>query len=907
MGVLVDRATSGGAAHYDPSGEMPPVARPAEHVVHIGGGRSLRAQEITFLKLVQGEKQFQVPLYQRTYSWTRKQLERLWDDLIDLIEQQLEGRSPAPHFLGSVVLAPGQLQAGGVQRWLVVDGQQRLTTIMLAFTALRDHIRDLVAEGSARTADRIHRQYLVNEFLEGDEHFRLLPTQADRASFGACVSNSPRSGGADNIGAAYRFFRGVLASGQEQHGEGWTTAVEMALRDLLSIVEITAERGDNVYRIFESINNTGVGLSQSDLLRNYVFMLLPGRGERVYEQLWLPMQQQLGPKNLELLVWLDLVVRGESKAKQTDIYRVQQQRLEPLAGNEEALEKEVGELARRADLLQRILAPDLEPHAGLRRQLRNLASWGGRIHYPIALHLLDLVDSGRAEADEAAEALEHVESFLVRRMLCQASTQSLNRLFMSMPGDMESDQPVAKAVQRYLLSRRRGWPTDAEVTEGIRSKPFYWNGQAQQRTYILRRLEESYGSAEPVDYDRARLTVEHVLPQRPAQAWLDILAEDSDDGQTPQELHDLLVHTLGNLTLSAENSKLSNHPFQRKQQILESSSLRMNQEIAATHRWGRKEILERSDNLAARAVSLWPGPEGEQHADGEEWAGWADLRAALIAMPTGTWTTYGDIAELIGSHPVPVGNFLATRAGVHGAYRVLTAAGRVSASFRWPNDEYGGNPLMLLHAEGVPFDASGKARGSHRLTAEDLASLLGKEVPEVGTAGGASESSAVNRTVEARATRFTELLRANRPDAADAILALLRSWEELAPGCHLDYGKATETSCFLMLRKESASRSAAIWPFTLYPVFGTVEVVFQYMRSRPPFDDSGLRQDFMSRLNAVPGIELAEAKLELRPSFPLEVLATRSEEILDVLSWFVQQVTAHESPTEQGEAVLGSA
>ncbi|WP_051115850.1 GmrSD restriction endonuclease domain-containing protein [Streptomyces sp. PsTaAH-124] len=861
----------------------------------------MRAQEITFLKLVQGEKQFQVPLYQRTYSWTRKQLERLWDDLSDLVEQQLEGGRPASHFLGSVVLAPGQLQAGGVQRWLVVDGQQRITTIMLAFTALRDHIRDSAAEGSARTADRIHRQYLVNEFLEGDEHFRLLPTQADRASYGACVSNSPRSGGADNIGASYRFFRGVLASGQEQHGAEWTNAVEIALRDLLSIVEITAERGDNVYRIFESINNTGVGLSQSDLLRNYVFMLLPGRGERVYEQLWLPMQQQLGPKNLELLVWLDLVVRGESKTKQTDIYRVQQQRLEPLAGNEEALEKEISELARRAELLGRILDPALEPHDELRRQLRHLARWGGRIHYPIALHLLDLVDAGRAQADEAAKALGYVEGFLVRRMLCQTSTQSLNRLFMSMPGDMEADRPAAEAVQRYLSGRRRGWPTDAEVAAGIRSKPFYWNGQAPQRAYVLERLEESYGSAEPVDFKQAKFTVEHVLPQRPAQAWIDVLAEDSDDGQTPQELHDLLVHTLGNLTLSAENTKLSNHPFQRKQQILEASSLRMNQEIAGTRRWGRREILERADNLAARAVSLWPGPEGEQRADGDEWTGWADLRAALIAMPTGTWTTYGDIAELIGSHPVSVGNFLATKAGVRGAYRVLTAAGRVSASFRWPNDEHGGNPLTLLHAEGVPFDSSGKARSSHRLTAEDLASLLGKEVPEIGTSSSSPDQVAPGSTFDARAARFTELLRANRPDAADAILAFLQSWKALAPGCHLDYGKATETSCFLMLRKESASRAAAIWPFTLYPVFGTVEVVFQYMRSRPPFDDSGLRQEFMSRLNAVPGIELAEAKLELRPSFPLEVLADRSEEIAEIMSWFVQQVVAYEPADKQGQ------
>lgn len=158
------------------------------------------------------------------------------------------------------------------------------------------------------------------------------------------VSGRGRRG--DNIGAAYRFFRGALAEGQEADAQRWVEAVETVLKDLLSIVEITAEPGDNVYRIFESINNTGVGLSQSDLLRNYVFMLLPKRGERVYQELWLPMQQTLGPKNLELLVWLDLVVRGHHKTKQSEIYREQQKRLQPLTGDEDALQR--GRPTRRA-------------------------------------------------------------------------------------------------------------------------------------------------------------------------------------------------------------------------------------------------------------------------------------------------------------------------------------------------------------------------------------------------------------------------------------------------------------------------------------------------------------------------------------------------------------------------------
>ena len=837
----------------------------------------MRAQEITFFKLVQGDMQFQVPLYQRTYSWGRPQLQRLWDDVRELVDAQLSGDAPAPHFLGSVVLAPGQIQAGGVQRWLVVDGQQRLTTLMLAFTALRDHLKDAGAE---RSADRVHRQVLVNEFHEGYDHYRLLPTQADRDAYTACVGSAPSAGGGDNVGAAYRFFRGVLAQGAEEGDESWAEAVENALKDLLSIVEITAESGDNVYRIFESINNTGVGLSQSDLLRNYVFMLLPKRGERVYQELWLPMQQQLGPKNLELLVWLDLVVRGQSKAKQRDVYRGQQKRLEPLAGDEEALHHEIAQLARRGSRLLRILEPHREPSAHLSKALERLGAWGGQIHYPLALHLLELVDTGGTSAEEAAEALRYVESYLVRRMICQIRTDNLNRIFMEAPKELEQDRSPAEAVRRFLSGRRRHWPTDEDLRSAILTKPFYWGGRPAQRFFVLRRLEESYGASEPVDFGSAALTVEHVLPQRPQQSWYDLLAEETEDGQTPQELHDLLVHTLGNLTLSGENSKLSNHPFRRKQEILDSSALRMNQVIAAEERWGKAEISARAEQLARRAVELWPGPIGSIRTASEEWPGWAELRAALVAMPSGTWTTYGDVAELIGSHPVPVGSYLASKAGVIGAFRVLTADGRASAAFRWPEGRGSGTPQELLEREGVPFDRAGRAHRSRRLTAAELATLLGREVPQdtLHDPLPDSENAAAARQFEAQ-------LKENQPESADGVLAALRFWEQ--QGGYRDFGRHEETSCFLKLDAGSTTRPHVLWPLALYPVSGTAEVVFQYLKTRSPFDDVAVRRELWRCLNEIAGIELAEAKLELRPSFPLQVFAEHTEEICAVLEWFV--------------------
>ncbi|MFD4166355.1 DUF262 domain-containing protein [Streptomyces albidoflavus] len=841
----------------------------------------MHAQETTFKELVQGEKQYQVPLYQRTYSWQRDQLQQLWDDVQELVEEQLEGRAPAAHFLGSVVLAPGRITAGGMQRWLVVDGQQRLTTLMLAFTALRDRHRE--RGGAERQADRIHDLMLVNKYRNGDDHYRLLPTQADREAFTACVESSPKAGGPGNVGAAYRFFLAALTAGEESGGEAWTEAVEAVLSGLLSVVEITAAEGDNVYRIFESINNTGVGLSQSDLLRNYLFMYLPTRGESVYRNCWLPMQELLGPANLELLVWLDLVVAGNSRAKQSEIYRDQKKRLEPLSADEAALEAEIESLSRRAERLMRILEPEREPDPKLREVLERLSRWGGQTHYPLALQLLDRVDGGQATPHQAARALAYAESYMVRRLLAGYSTTGSNRVFMEMPKELEKDEDPAEAVCRILSKNKAGarvWPDDDAVRAAIRTRPFYKAGRSNQRLQVLRRLEESYGGSEPVDYAKARLTVEHVLPQNPAQQWFDLLAEEAEDGQDPDELHALLVHTLGNLTLTADNAKLSNHPFRRKQEILDSSALRMNQEIAGRERWGRAEILDRAVSLADRAVRLWPGPVAGTVPGDDEWSGWKELRAALLAMPTGTWTTYGDVAALIGTHAVPVGQHLASKAGLHGAYRVLTADGRVSAGFRWPDGQESGDARTRLEAEGIPFDDAGRARRSHRLTTADLAALLGKETVEEAVPFPQDEDEQLSA-----ADRFEAQLRDNQTkETAEGVLGALRFWEK--QGGHLAYGRASETSCFPMARFGGTTDTRALWPLGLYPVSGTVEVVFQYLKRRPPFDDEPLRRELMTRLNGIEGIDLAEAKLDLRPSFPVEVFAGHSEEICAVLEWF---------------------
>lgn len=187
---------------------------------------------------------------------------------------------------------------------------------MLVLAAIRDHVR--VEDEAA--ADRIHRQFLVNEFRHGEEYLRLLPTQADRDSYRALILRSPGGSAAGAVTDAYRFFRTSLVAADDPDDPDDVGRIEEVVKSGLSIVEITADRGDNVYRIFESLNNTGLKLSQADLLRNYLFMRLPVRGEDVHRDIWLPMQERLSSSELELLVWLDLVIRGDERVKQSEIY-----------------------------------------------------------------------------------------------------------------------------------------------------------------------------------------------------------------------------------------------------------------------------------------------------------------------------------------------------------------------------------------------------------------------------------------------------------------------------------------------------------------------------------------------------------------------------------------------------------
>lgn len=679
------------------------------------------AQETTLQKLLQGAWQYQVPLYQRTYSWGSGQLARLWDDLVKVAEDRTD-QPEANHFIGSLVLAPSPTNGpGGVQQYLVIDGQQRLTTLSLLLCAIRDH--------RAETEDPEHREridqmYLVNKWEKPNLRAKMVPTQADRDSYNACLHSTPAAGGQDPVGNAYRFFRARMVAAGDEYSDLNAEQIEGAVTSGLALVSVTAQAGDNAHRIFESLNNTGLRLTQADLLRNYVFMRMPKNGEQVYESLWKPLQDALTPAEIEQLFWLDLV-RKDSRVKQTDTYAGQQLRLDRLS--EDEMEVEVGRWARLGGLLRTILDPSLEADPGVQLRLRRINQWGTSTTRPLALHLLDLRDEGVVTSETVARALHFVESFLIRRLLIGRATAGINRILLSIVTEMNRDLPVDQAVHEYLSTGRKHYASDQELRENLAAVPFYLHGRAHQRSLVLRWIEESYGSKEPVD--TTSLTIEHVLPQTKTGEWLAEIARSVNEEEDPAQTYQALVHTIGNLTLTGYNSKLSNAPFATKRELLTTSGLSMNQEIASHQHWGRTEITARSLAIASIVESVWPGPTTSlTPSEDEDASRWTLMNEALARIPAGRWTTYGDLAALIGSFPLAVGGRLGSVKAPN-PHRVLRSNRKVAPDFTWLDPMKSDSPRALLEAEGVTFDGNGRASKEQRIDTEGLAALVADVLP----------------------------------------------------------------------------------------------------------------------------------------------------------------------------------
>ena len=556
----------------------------------------MKAEQTSVLLVLEGKKQFSVPLYQRAYKWTGDECRQLWHDLLRLMRHP----EVPSHFLGSVVLIQdGTNSASSGQRFMVIDGQQRLTSLTLLLIALRDHLKDQSGP-SALSAEQLE-EYLLNRFLRDEGRFKLRLTRADHDTLSRLLEGkSAQPGASARVLENYAFFRSCLL-------ENYSPEAVFEAFGKLEAVLITLEHGrDNPQLIFESLNSTGKDLSQSDLVRNFVLMgLEPSVQANFYTEHWFPMESrlELAEGTFDRFLRDYLALRGSSgEPVRLDAVYAAFKRHVQLQGSGSRIELEalVANLALLSTHYAVLLNPTQEPDLEVRRALLDLGALKLEVVRPFLLHLYAAWKAGRLERAALLGALRLTESYLYRRQMCGVATQGLNKLFAGLARRLDTKALlVSLGDELYRLSGSLRFPHDTEFQTALESVSLYSHKLCK---YTLERLENS-GHKEYLD--TAPFTLEHVLPQNPqlSPEWRVMLGPD---WQAVQEKY---LHRLGNLTLTGYNSELSDHSFLEKRDRVggfRDSHLRLNKTLAALERFGALELEQRGEALAQRALDVWP-------------------------------------------------------------------------------------------------------------------------------------------------------------------------------------------------------------------------------------------------------------------------------------------------------------
>ncbi len=566
----------------------------------------MKATEAKLLDFLKKSPQFVIPIYQRTYSWTEKECRQLWDDVV-----RCGGSDKiAVHFVGSIVyVESGLSQVTHQAPLLVIDGQQRLTTVSLLLAALAKAVKeDEPFDGFSQR--KIKNYYLLNPEESGDRHFKLLLSQTDKASLTAVVGDLEQPQNPSlRIIANYESF------------EKWIAESKICLSTLckglakLIVVDVALTRDqDNPQLIFESMNSTGKELSQADLIRNFILMgLEPVLQSRLYEQYWRPMELDFGQEAYgthfdSFMRHYLTVMMGEipNISAVYDAFKSHARTSRADAADDkshiEGLVREIRDYARHFCAM----ALGSETDTDLKLAFQDLRELKVDVAYPF---LLELYHDYKADILSKADLLASVrlvEAYVFRRAICAIPTNSMNKTFATFTKAVKKDRYL-ESIRAHLLGlpSYRRFPTDDEFHRDLQTRDLY---NFRSRNYWLRRIE-NYDRKERVLVDE--YTIEHILPQNEnlSAQWREALGTDW------QRIQQTWLHTLGNLTLTAYNSDFSDRVFIEKRDMpdapekgLKQSPLKLNQGLGMLEIWDEAAIKARAAKIADLAVSVWPAP-----------------------------------------------------------------------------------------------------------------------------------------------------------------------------------------------------------------------------------------------------------------------------------------------------------
>lgn len=549
----------------------------------------MKAQDLQFTRLIQGAKQFMIPIFQRSYSWEISHCEQLWRDILRVGgNAKLES-----HFIGSAVYIPEKETSAAISCWLVIDGQQRITTLTLLLLALMRRLAHEKIDTPVSAAE-IEDYYLINRYGKGEQRYKLLLTKADRASLLALIDGkSLPEDASPRIKENFEYF--------ERQVQSCDVAQVYAGIQKLMVVDVCLQYGvDNPQMIFESMNSTGKSLTQADLIRNFVLMDLTHEVQTVfYTDYWRPMEVLFGSEsyntNFDEFMRFFLVTRtGNERIKKDDVYAEFKAYAQGVS-----TQKVLQDLLAFARYYCAI-ALGKEKDEALAAAFKDVRELKADTCYPMLMALYDDYRADVLSKEGFLEIVAMVESYVFRRAVCDFPTNSLRQTFAGFVHKLDKKRYVESARAAFLLlpSYRR-FPRDEEFRSALQKRNLY---SFNKVSYWPRRFE-NFGRKERVMV--SEYTVEHIMPQELSDAW------KADLGANWSRVHDTYLHTLGNLTLTGYNSEYSNHTFKEKCNMkggFKESPLRLNAGLGQCTVWNEEAIKARAERLSRQALDIWPVP-----------------------------------------------------------------------------------------------------------------------------------------------------------------------------------------------------------------------------------------------------------------------------------------------------------
>ena len=559
----------------------------------------MEANKRRFSELVGGSVQFVIPVFQRDYNWGEEQCEQLWNDV-----ERVGRTSHADHFFGPVVYISTKGQGAAFTRWLLIDGQQRMTTVALLMAAVRDHLKEQASHESDPGSAKIEHDFLINTFESPGQRRKLVLRKRDDQTLNWLIAASEEPVDEEKsatIVQNYQFFRSKL----QKNGELNTILVGVGR---LAVVDVRLEQGtDDPQQIFESLNSTGLDLTQGDLIRNYVLMGLDETEQtRLYQEFWQKIERLYRGSPAQFDTFLrDFVAldrQTQKRGRVDQVYAMFRLAFEECKADPMHLEELLGRMLRHSRYHAAFVMgtrefPDISDQLARVRALATTPAI-------LVMRLLDAYENSLMTKQDLSSALDLIESYLVRRDVCGLQTRSYWQRFSRLAYFLAEDDVFGslKVHLHWLGTTNYAFPTNAEFRHALEEEELY--GRQICRT-LLERLEigRSKESTNTSGY-----SIEHIMPQNENlhEQWRRMLGADW------KKTHERWLHRLGNLTLTAYNETYSDRPFEEKKAVqngFDDSPLRLNQFIAQQSTWTSAEMSARGTLLAKRALTIWCGLE----------------------------------------------------------------------------------------------------------------------------------------------------------------------------------------------------------------------------------------------------------------------------------------------------------